>query len=90
MRITPSAIRPTDNPDTIIDKHREVQLIGIEEGVKEYNALGRVSQARTYQEFGNWLKKLSYAQYLKVFVLGECMAAALVNTVGHSVSGGYD
>lgn len=29
-------------------------------------------------------------QYLKIFVLGECIAAALVNTVGHSVTGDYD
>ena len=35
-------------------------------------------------------KKLNYVQYLKIFVLGECIAAALVNTVGHSISGKYD
>ncbi len=90
IRITPQAIRPTDNPETIIDKYRAVALIGINAGVKEYNESGRISQARTYQEFSNWLKKLSYAQYLKIFVLGECIAAALVNTVGHAIAGGYD
>jgi hypothetical protein len=46
--------------------------------------------AQLYDEFGHWLKKLSYPQYLKVYILGECLAAALGNTVGHAVAGGYD
>lgn len=90
VRISPLAINPTDNPVNILDKYRAVALIGINEGAKEYNSLGRNTDAKFYQEFGNWLKKLSYAQYLKIFLLGECIATALVNTVGHSISGKYD
>ena len=53
--------------------------------------LGRSeSLARIYDDLGNWLDKLSYVQYLKIFVLGECISEALGNTVGHSITGGYD
>ncbi len=90
IMITPLAVRPTENPEMVLEKHRSVALIGIEEGRKECLALGRDDQARMYHEFGNWLKKLSYAQYLKIFVLAECIATALVNSVGHAISGSYD
>ena len=52
--------------------------------------MGKPASAQFYDEFGHWLKKLNYSQYLKVYILGECLAAALVNTVGHAVTGGYD
>jgi len=60
--ITPLTIRPLDNPQAVVDKHRTVNLIGIREGAKEYAALGRPELAKTYDEFGNWLQKLSYVQ----------------------------
>jgi hypothetical protein len=88
--ITPFAVRPTENPGTILENRRAVALMGISEGTKEYLALGRDGVARTYEEFGNWLKKLSYAQYLKIVILGQCIAAALVNGIGHAISGRYD
>jgi len=88
--VTPYAIRPADNPDVLVEKHRAVALIGIREGAKEYRALGREGVAKTYEEFGNWLKKLSYAQYLKIIVLGKCIAAAMANSIGHAITGRYD
>lgn len=90
VRITPLAIKPKDNPDTVIDKCRALALIGINAGTEECHALGRNKNANTYRELGNWLKKLNYAQLLKIIVLGECISAALINTVGHSIVGGYD
>jgi hypothetical protein len=74
----------------VLNKHRRVALVGIEEGAKEYARLGRAPLARRWEEFGYWLKKLSYAQYVKILLLGECIAAAMTNTVGHSISEGYD
>ena len=88
--VTPYTIRPADNPTAVVDKHRSVALVGIKEGAKESLAMGRIETARTYEEFGNWLKRLGYSHYLKVILLGECMMAAMVNTIGHSISGGYD
>src|SRR5208337_3364732 len=32
----------------------------------------------------------SYVQYLKIRVLGDCISTALANTIGHSITGGYD
>ncbi len=88
--ITPFTIRPSDNPATVVEKHRQVNLITIREGAKEYASLDRLSMAKFYDDFGNWLKKLSYAQYLKIRILGDCIADATVNTVGHAISAGYD
>ncbi len=90
IRVTPISINPNENSKAKIDKYKKVMQIGIKEGVKGYNNLGREIQANIYQEFGNWLKKLSYPQFLKIYVLGECIASALVNTVGHSVTGRFD
>lgn len=88
--LTPFSIRPTDNPKDIVDKHRAVQLEGIREGAKEYSVEGKPDMAKRYQEFGNWFEKLSYVQYLKIVVLGECVTAAMVNAIGHSITGHYD
>ena len=88
--ITPLAIRPSKNDETLIEKYKSVQHIGIIEGVKFYKNKGRDKNAKLYEDFGNWHKKLSYVQFLKIFMLGACISSALVNTVGHSISGGYD
>jgi hypothetical protein len=88
--ITPYAVRPSDNPEPLVEKYRAVNVIGIDEGAKEYAAMGKERMAKFYIDFGYWLKKLNYAQYLKLLILGECIAAAMVNTVGHAISGRYD
>ncbi len=33
--------------------------MGIREGAKEYTRMGKHNPAQLYEEFGNWLKKLS-------------------------------
>jgi hypothetical protein len=65
-------------------------MIGIREGNREFLELGKSGPAKIYEEFGGWLKKLSYPQYLKLELLGYCIVSSLVNTVGHSISGRYD
>lgn len=42
------------------------------------------------EEFANWLENLGYTPFLKIEMLGACIYAASVNTVGHSINGGYD
>ncbi|HLC26961.1 MAG TPA: DUF3800 domain-containing protein [bacterium] len=88
--ITSFAIRPADNPKGVVEKHRTVVLIGIGEGRKEYTALDRGRMAKAYEEFENWFRRLSYDHFLKIIVLGDCISSAMVNTVGHSISGKYD
>jgi hypothetical protein len=88
--ITPWAVNPMDNPAAVVDKHRAVKLTGIRNGVKEYAALGRQDLAKTYDRFGDWLKKLSYNKYIKIIMLHECMSDALVNTIGRAIIGQYD
>jgi len=39
---------------------------------------------------GNWLEKLDSVLYLKVTLLGECIVNALIDAIGHAVSGEYD
>lgn len=88
--ITPYAIRPSENPEAIVEKHRGVMVRSIEAGHDLYSKQGKKDLARTFDEFANWVRKLSYAQTLKIVVLGECIVAALVNAVGHAITGKYD
>jgi len=88
--ITPTGIRPIDNPATVVEKHRTVQLYGIEEGISWYSKDGNKPLKNIYTDFKFWLKKLSYNQYLKIFVLGRCIQKALANTVGHAITGKYE
>jgi hypothetical protein len=88
--VTPFAINPTDNPKSVVEKHRAVALVGIQEGVKGYTAQGKKKLAAVYQDFGNWLQRLSYSQFLKIVLLGSCLSSAIVNTMGHAISGGHD
>jgi hypothetical protein len=88
--ITALAIRPSENPPAVVEKHRTVQLTGIRDGSRLYAEQGKKDLALTYENFGHWFAKLSYPQYLKLNLLGLCMASGLVNTVGHAVTGGYD
>jgi hypothetical protein len=90
VRITPYAFSPAINPSAIVEKHRAVIVMEIHRGRDMYAAEGKAAIARTLDEAGNWLKKLNYAQIVKIIVLGSCIFEALVNSVGHSVSGQYD
>lgn len=59
-------------------------------GAEWYAAHGRNEQAMAYTEFAHWFKKLSYEQYMKAQILGECTVHAIGNAFGHSIVGGYD
>lgn len=88
--ITPVAINTFDQSAATVRKHRHVALVGIREGVKGYRALGRPAVAQTFDEMGNWFQKLDNGIYLKIVLLGECIVKALINSMGHAISGGYD
>ncbi len=88
--ITPYAICPSQNPESVVDKYREAMVRSIREGAKEAAGLGRKVQTGIYEDFANWVNKLSYTQYLKIYTLGACIGESLVNSVGHAVTGGYD
>lgn len=88
--ITPVAVESAGQSGEIIRKHRHVALVGIREGVKGYQSLARPAVAQTYEELGNWFQKIDNGLYLKIVLLGECIVNALVNTIGHAVSGGYE
>jgi len=90
LGFTPVAIRPSDQPPDAVRKHRHVLLFSIRECVKGYVQLERPAVARTYEELGNWFSRIHDSQFLKIFLLGECIGNALVNAVGHAVSGRYD
>jgi hypothetical protein len=64
--ITPLAICPTQNPPSVVEKHKSVKVLCIRKGVDWYTEHGRIALARVYNELGNWLEKLNYQQYLKI------------------------
>jgi hypothetical protein len=90
VRITPYAIRPADNPPAILEKHRAAVLMGINRARTIHAEQGKLALVGTLEESAHWVKKLNYSQLVKIMVLGNCIFAALVNSIGDSISGGYD
>ncbi len=88
--ITPYTVRPSENSEEVVGKHRSVMVLSIQANQQSYSKQGKLHLAHTFNDFGNWVRKLSYPQTLKIIVLGKCIVAALVNSVGHSISGKYD
>jgi hypothetical protein len=82
--------RRVDNPPQIVEKHPAVVEISTRTGVELYNGQGKVALGRTVNDFGNWYRNLGHVQYMKTRMLGWCIHTALVNAVGHAISGGYD
>ena len=90
VRISPYSMRGIDNPLSVVEKHRAVTQIGVSYGVALYQGQGKLRLGLTVKDLGNWYKNLSYDQYMKTRMLGGCVYRALVNSIGHSISGGYD
>lgn len=88
--VTTVGLRPSANSAEVVEKHRAVQAEGIRQGAMFYREHDNHRMARTYEEFLHWFRKLSYDQYLKVVLLGKCIARSLVNAFGHSIAGGYE
>ncbi len=88
--ISPVCVKTILNPQTIVEKHKNLHLAGINNGILEYNKLGRHRQAKMYSQFANWYRKINYVQFFKILLLGKCMYKGLLNSIGHSISGEYD
>ena len=88
--ITPFAIRPIDNSEEVINKLKKNTLKNIREAVIGYQLLDKTKTASFYDQLGHWFDKLSYCQYLKVVLLGNCIVAAFINAIGSSVVQGFD
>lgn len=87
--VSPVLLRPIENPAAVVEKHRQVQVEGIRNGVEVYRGLDRAGMAQLYDEFFHWFGNLSYDKYLKVTMLGHCIHGSLVNAFGHAIVGGY-
>lgn len=88
--ITPVGIVPNQNPKHINEKHKSIQLAGINNGVLEYQKLGKPELAHTYKQFANWFRKISFTQYYKITLLGKCVFNCLRDSIIHSILNGYD
>jgi len=81
---------PSENSSEVVKKHKAINLAGINDGILNYKKLGRDRPANLYRDFANWLRKLNYQKYLKIFTLGNCIHEALISSVGHAITGAYD
>lgn len=90
INISPVCIRTILNPIEVVEKHKNIHLAGINNGVFEYHNLGRHNQAKMYSQFANWYRKIDYVQFVKIMLLGNCMYKALRDSIGHSISDGYE
>ena len=87
-RIAISTIRfnPKENPYQIVNKHKQMQQFGINEGIILFNKLNRPRIAKTIKDFSYWFRKLSYTQFIKIELLGIIMYKSLKNTMGISLA----
>jgi len=87
-RITVSTIRfnPRENPYQIVNKHKQIQQFGINEGVILFNKLNRPHIVKTVRDFSHWFRKLSYTQFIKIELLGLIIYKSLKNTLGISLA----
>lgn len=87
-RIAISTIRfnPRENPYQIVNKHKQILQLGINEGVILFTKLNRPRVAKTVRDFSHWFRKLSYTQYIKIILLGIIIYKSLKNTMGISLA----
>ncbi len=87
-RISISTIRfnPRENPYKIVNKHKQIQQLGINEGIILFTKLNRPRVAKTVKDFSHWFRKLSYTQYIKILLLGIIIYKSLKNTMGISLA----
>lgn len=83
-------IRPSENPLEVIEKHKALQVHGIEEGSKLYLEQGKEALSKRYTEFGNWFSNLSYQQYLKIVMLGKIIVSSLSKSIGTAIASDFD
>lgn len=91
-RIAITAIRfnPKENPYQIVNKHKQIQQYGINDGIILFNKLNRPHIAKTIRDFSHWFRKLSYTQFIKIELLGIIIYRSLNNTIGISIAWGME
>ncbi len=90
IAITTIRFNPRQNPYQIVNKHKQMQQFGINEGVILFNKLNRPRIAKTVLDFSYWFRKLSYTQFIKIELLGMIIYKSLKNTMGISLAWGMD
>lgn len=88
--VTPIGFVPRDNPERVIKKHKEYLLNSIDDGVIQLENLGNTKSANFGKQLGNWVRKLNYQKFVKISLLGKCVATALRCCIGHSITGQFD
>lgn len=83
-------IRPSENPPLVVEKHKALQVYGIEKGSELYREQGKGDLAKRYLEFRNWFSNLSYQQYLKIVMLGQIIVSSLSKSFGTAIVSGFD
>lgn len=90
IAITTIRFNPSENPHKIINKHKQMQQYGINDGVILFNKLNRPRVAKTIKDFSFWFRKLSYTQFMKLELLGIIIYKSLKNTMGISLAWNMD
>lgn len=79
-------IIPKLNHYAIINKHKQIQLKGILEGIELFKKLGRPEIAKTVNDFFYWFRKLSYSNFIKIELLGLIIYKSLRVSIGTLIS----
>ena len=88
--VTPIGFVPQNNQECVIQKHKGYLLESIEKSVPQLQQLGNTRGAEFSRQLGNWVRNLNYQKFVKINLLGKCIATALRCCVGHSITGNFD
>ncbi|GAB6283733.1 MAG: hypothetical protein STSR0008_25360 [Ignavibacterium sp.] len=81
---------PTENPYQIVNKHKFMLQVGINEGITLFTKLKRPHIVKIVRDFSFWFRKLSYTQFIKIELLGNIIYKSFRNTIGSSIAWNLD
>ena len=82
--------KPSDTPTTIIESHKAIALAEIAAASLECRKVRNAKMATLYYEMGNWIRKLSQQDFLKLLFLGQCIVGSFRCALPRSVVHEFD
>jgi|GEM_PF-1028134 len=86
IRISSISFIPVENPWRIINKHKFIPQLGINEGIFLFSKLNNSEMVKFIKDFSFWFRKLNYVGFIKLLLLGNIIYKSFRNTVGISIA----
>ena len=78
IRISSISFIPVENPWRIINKHKFIPQLGINEGIFLFSKLNNSEMVKFIKDFSFWFRKLNYVGFIKLLLLGNIIYKSLL------------